>query len=131
MPVVAFDPEEFKGIYVEFADFDDTRLEYFFQVASVLVDNSEHSKVPYNPPHTVTRKLILYALICHLCELAIRGGGLVGSMTSASEGSVSAGYTAPTNPNAAWYNQTQCGAIAWQLMQPYILGGRAYRGCFR
>ena len=131
MPAVEFNPVEFKAIYPQFADFDDTRLNYFFSVACVLVDNSERSRVPYNPPSDETRKIILYALVCHLGELAIRGGGLVGSLANAAEGSVSTGFTVPTNPNAAWYNQTQCGATAWQLMQPFILGGRAYNGCFR
>lgn len=131
MAAVTFDPEEFKSIYPQFSDFDNVRLEYFFSVASILVDSSERSIVPFNPPKNETLKIILYLLVCHFCELSIRGGGLVGSLSSASEGSVSTGFTVPTNPNAVWYNQTQCGATAWQLMQPFILGGRSYNGCFR
>lgn len=131
MPAVVFNPEEFRGIYPRYAGMTDEQLNYAFGVACVLVNNTERSSVPYDPPVEVTRKIILYALVCHLCELALRGGGLVGSLSSAAEGSVSTGFAVPTNPNAAWYNQTQCGATAFQLMQPFIMGGRAYRGCFR
>ena len=131
MPAVEFNPEEFKALYPRIADFSDAQLNHAFNLACELVNNTDASSIPYNPPATVARKLILYALVCHLCELALRGGGLVGSLSSAAEGSVSTGFAVPTNPNAAWYNQTQCGATAFQLMQPFIMGGRAYRGCFR
>lgn len=131
MPAVIFDSAEFKLVYPQFIDLPDEQLQHFFDAATILVDNSERSKVPFNPPKIMTRKVILYALVCHFATLFLRGGGVVGSLTSASEGSVSTGFTVPTNPNAAWFNQTQCGAFAYQLMLPFIVGGRAYNGCFR
>lgn len=131
MAVVVFDSAEFKAINPQFADFTDAQLQFAFDVACLVADNTERSRIPYSPPADNTRKTILYLLVCHLCELAIRGGGFVGNMTSAAEGSVSVGIAAPTNPNAAWFNQTQCGATAWQLLLPYMLGGRLYNGCFR
>jgi len=131
MAGVAFDPDEFRGGNPQFADFADAQLQFAFDAACLVVDNSGRSKVPYNPPKVIARKTILYLLICHLCELNIRGGGTVGIMTNASEGSVSAGFAAPTNPNAQWFDQTQCGATAWQLLMPYLLGGRLYNGRFR
>lgn len=137
MAIVVFDPSEFRDINPQFnprlgfAGFTDAQLQFAFEVACLVVNNSEHSIVPYNPPTVNTRKIILYLLVCHLCELKIRGGGIVGTMTNATEGSVSAGFSAPMNPNAAWFNQSQCGALAWQLLLPYALGGRLYNGCFR
>lgn len=131
MAVVAFDPNEFRAANPQFVEYMDEQLQFAFDVACLVVDNSGRSKVPYSPPKVTARKTILYLLVCHLCELNIRGGGTVGTMTSASEGSVSASFAAPTNPNAQWFNQTQCGATAWQLLMPYLLGGRLYNGCFR
>lgn len=131
MAVVTFDHAEFKEIYPQFANFSDERLTFYFDMACVLVDNTERSRIPYNPPEVNTRKIILYALVCHFAELFLRGGGVVGALTSATEGSVSTGFSMPVNPNSAWYNQTQCGAFAYQLLLQFMLGGRAYRGCFR
>ena len=132
MPAVEFNPQEFIEIHKpRFDEFTSARLHHLFGVACELVDNTERSHVPYLPPARMTRKVILYALVCHLCELFLRGGGAVGNLTSASEGSVSMGFSAPANPNAAWYNQTQCGATAYQMMLPFMLGGRTYNGCFR
>lgn len=132
MPAVEFSPVEFKDIYPQFGDFADARLEFFFDGACVLVNNSEKSIVPYDPPKDRTRKIILYALVCHACILEARGGGVVGALTSAAEGSVSSGFAPLNGPAAAaWYQQTQCGATAWQMLTPFMLGGRGYYGCFR
>lgn len=137
MPAVTFDPNEFKRIYPQFSAgascpaHADEQLQFAFDIACLVVDNSERSSIPFDPPAVTARKTILYLLVCHLCELRIRGGGVVGSMTNAAEGSVSAGFTAPTNPNAQWFNQTQCGATAWQLLSGFMLGGRLFNGCFR
>lgn len=131
MSAVTFDIAEFRGIFPQFAEIPDAQLNYFFDTATILVDNSGRSKVPFNPPAVTTRKTILYALVCHLCTLFLRGGGVVGTLSNAAEGSVNTGFSVPQNPNAAWYNQTQCGATAYQLMIPFIMGGRAYNGCFR
>lgn len=131
MPAVAFDPQEFKVIYPQFADFSDLQLSHCFSVATTLIDNSESSRIPYNPPGVGTRKVILYALVCHLCELSLRGGGVVGVLTNATEGSVSSGFSAPSTPGAEWYAQTQCGFLAHQLLKSYTLGVRTYNGCFR
>lgn len=131
MAAVVFDPNEFRELKPQFADFTDAQLNNAFDIACEIVDNSERSKVPYNPPAVKTRKIILYALVCHLCELEKRGGGIVGTMTSASEGSVSASFAALNRKNAEWYDQTECGATAWQLLSGFMLGGRLYNGCFR
>jgi hypothetical protein len=45
-------------------------------------------------------------------------GGMVGRVSTASEGSVSVSseYAAANNENAAWYAQTRYGAAYWQLI---------------
>ena len=107
-------------------------MNFAFDVACQVLDNSEQGKVPYNPPAITARKIILYLLLGHLCELKTRGDGIVGNMSSASQGSVSAAFSAPSNPgggaNACWFKQTQCGATAWQLLSSYVNGGKIYRG---
>jgi hypothetical protein len=128
MPVVVFDPVEFRNLKPQFADLSDAQLDYAFDLACEVVSNSESSLVPYDPQAGVkTRKILLYALVCHFCELRTRGD-FVGTMTSAGEGSVNASFSLPpvTDANAAWYMQTQCGATAWMLMRRYVLGGRLY-----
>lgn len=131
MAVVSFDVSEFRDVYPQFSDFTDAQLEHAFNVATLVLRNTERSHVPYNPPEVMDRKTLLYLLVCHLCELAIRGNGIVGSVTNATEGSVSAGFSVPQNPKAAWFQQTQCGATAWQILLGYVIGGKLYRGCFR
>ena len=132
MPVVSFDQEEFKAIYPQFADFTEQRLRFFFEAACQIVDNTERSRVPYDPDRGVTaRKVLLYLLVCHLGELSIRGDGVAGQVSSVSEGSVSVSFGASQSQNAQWYEQTQCGATAWKMMLGYVIGGRLYNGCFR
>ena len=134
MPIVAFDPREFRTKYPEyrqFREFSETRLEHFFEIACGLVSNTKRSVVSYNPPEDVARKTILYLLVAHQCELSRRGGGVVGAITNTSQGSTSAGFSASTNRDAEWFNQTQHGATAYQMLLPYALGGRLFHGCIR
>jgi len=129
--VVVFDPAKFRSIYPDFAGFTDEQLDFAFDVVCQVVDNSERSRIPYRPPAVKTREVVLNLLVCHLCELAKRGAGIVGAMTNASEGSVSAGFSMPADPSDAWFNQTQCGATALQILLGFALGGRLFNGCFR
>ena len=133
MAVVVFDPVEFRNLKPQFAALTDAQLAEAFDLACELVDNGESARIPYDPPAVRTRKILLYALACHFCELEKRGGGIVGSLTGAAEGSVNASFTPPpvTDANMSWYMQTQCGATAWMLLRRYALGGRLYNGCFR
>ena len=127
MAVVIFNPVEFKDVYPQFADFTDAQLQFAFDVACLVLDNSERSRVPYDPPGKTARKTIFSMLVCHLCGLKKRGD-IVGAVTSAAEGSVNVGFAAPANPDAQWFNQTQCGATAWQILSGYLPGGKLYRG---
>ena len=130
MAAVVFDPEEFRQARPKFAALTDAQLSAAFDLACEVVDNGGRARVPYDPPAVKTRKIVLYALVCHFCELQDRGG--VGILTGAAEGSVNASFSPPpvTDANEAWYMQTQCGATAWMILRRHALGGRLYNGCF-
>lgn len=129
MSVVVFDPELFRAMYPACAAMSDTELAGFFTTATLLVSNRESSRIPYNPPETIDREVLLYAATCHMAELATRGSGAVGRVASAGEGSVNTALTMGARNNASWWEQTQCGATVWQLLLPYRMGGRYVSGC--
>jgi hypothetical protein len=136
MAAVEFDPAEFRAERPAFNDVPDDVLTAYFAAAEELCDNSESSRVPYDPdatPPVLTRRIVLYALVCHFGTLQMRGDSAVGAVTSASEGSVSSSFAALPSKSeaAAWFNQTQCGALAFLLLRRYALGGRLFNGCFR
>ena len=45
--------------------------------------------------------------------------GLVGRISDASQGSVSVRTEFPNEPDEAWYNQTQWGAMYWAMAAPF------------
>lgn len=108
------------------------QLSALWEMACTLIDNSEGSLIPYDPDNGVyIRKIALYALVCHLATMATWGAnGQSGTITSASEGSVSASFQIPTLPGggvtAQWYNQTPCGRTVWTLLRRLSLGGIYY-----
>ena len=139
MAVVVWDVAEFRTLYPQF-DYPggrmpctDGQLAGLFEMACALVDNSETSTIPYEPDRGVTiRKVLLYAIVCHLATLAWQGRqGQFGTISNATEGSVSVGFQQPTLPASgvtqAWYGQTPCGLLAWSLLRRYALGGVGYK----
>lgn len=128
MAVVTLDADAWRELYPAFAAATDAQVRHWFAVACLLVDNSERSPVPYDPPARLQRQAILDLVMCHLATLD-RRGGIVGRMSNAAQGSVNTGidYQAG-NKNAAWWTQTQCGATVWQLLKPYRVGGAYYHG---
>lgn len=133
MAIVELDIQEFKSFKPQFVNLTDAQIESAFSVAALYVDNTVTSKIPYDPANNVdTRKWLMYLMMCHLLTLDMRGN-VTGAVTNATEGSVSTGFQAlpTTTAGQAWYNQTPCGAAYYQLMMPFMLGGRLYNGCFR
>lgn len=120
MNVVVFDAEEFLALYPQFQNvFTPEQLGIFFNAACLLLDNTEKSKIK----DLTERKTLLYMLVCHIATLQQRGTGMVGLLTSATEGKVSANLQAYTsNPN--WYSQTQCGSMFWLATAKYRVGMR-------
>ena len=127
MNVVVFDAEEFLALYPQFQNvFSPEQLGIFFNAACLLWDNTENSQVNV----LTERKTLLYMLVCHIATLQQRGTGMVGLLTSATEGKVSVGLQAYTsNPN--WYSQTQCGSMFWLATAKYRVGMRyiGYTSC--
>lgn len=121
--VVVFDATEFLALYPQFNNvFTPGQLTQFFNVACMLCDNTKDSKVT----DLTERKTLLYMLVCHIATLMQRGTGMVGIISSATEGKVSVGLqNVINNPN--WYNQTQCGSMYWLATAKYRVGMRYVR----
>lgn len=118
--VVVFNAEEFLALYPQFQNvFTPEQLGVFFNAACLLLDNTKNSKVK----DLAERKTLLYMLVCHIATLQQRGTGMVGLLTSATEGKVTVGFQAFTN-NPNWYNQTQCGSMYWLATAKYRVGMR-------
>lgn len=92
---------------------------YFDFATNFIVANSP----THRPKICWKRRLILYCyLVAHQAALQKRGMGVVGIITSASQGSVSQGTQAPPqNLNFAWLGQTNWG-------EAFLAAIRLYRG---
>lgn len=123
--VVVFDVDEFKTLYPQFANVDETILQNYFNAATLLLDNTDKSPVK----DLAERKLLLYMLTCHIATLKGRGDSIVGTITAATEGKVNVSVTPLVNAN--WYNQTVCGSMYWQATSKYRVGVRYYAYCRR
>jgi hypothetical protein len=120
MAVVVFDPAAFKLAYPAFAAVSDALLTNYFNLATLYLSNTDCSIVQDIPRRTT----LLWLLTAHIAFLSGAlnpdgSPGMVGRISSATEGSVSVSTEYPTNPNNAWFLQTQWGAIYWQATLPY------------
>ncbi|PHM30020.1 DUF4054 domain-containing protein [Xenorhabdus innexi] len=126
MAVVTFDPDAFLELYPRFAGaLTNGQLQQAFDVACLLLDNSDNSIIPYEPSGTQERKTLLYLLTCHVATVTLWGDkGQAGPASSASEGSVSVSFAVPDAANASWFKLTPCGQMYWQATRKYVVGGR-------
>ena len=131
MAVVVFDPAEWLEVYPQFKGLlTDAQLTQAFNIACLMLDNTDASPVPYDPDKGIeTRKILLWLLVCHLAALALRPVNQSGPMTNATEGSVSVGFQVPTALNGQYFQQTPCGQSYWQAIKKYVVGGRYYDIC--
>lgn len=133
MAVVEFDPAAFLEACPQFAPggepiLTDGQLSQAFEVACLMLNNTNSSPVPYNPEKGIfTRRTLLYLIVCHLCTLALWQPGQAGPLASATEGSVSVSFSIPNITGREYWNMTPCGQSYWQAIRPYALGGRYYR----
>lgn len=120
MAVVTFDPAAFRARYPEFSAVSDTLLDAYFTEASLYCDNTDNS--PVCDP--VYRAVLLNMIVAHIATLNGQNANLpsagqtVGRLSSATEGTVSAGLSMDNQPvttGAAFWQQTQYGAQFWQL----------------
>lgn len=125
MAIVTLDATKFKKQYPEFSGLSDDVCARLFDVACIYLNNTDRSPIR----NAAKRETLLFMLMAHVQSLsanatgsasggsAAGGSGMVGRVSSATEGSVSisADY-GPTSGSAAWFLQTQYGAMYWQAI---------------
>ncbi|EDZ09403.1 DUF4054 domain-containing protein [Salmonella enterica] len=123
MGKVTFDWQAFSALYPEFSAVGQVAAAALFGKATALyLDNTDDSPVT----DLNEREQLLFLLVAHQCALRGFGKsgdgqpGLVGRITSASEGSVSVSVdNSGSNDASWWYLQTPYGADYWQATAPY------------
>jgi len=121
MAVVIFNVDVFKERYPEFAGISDGLLKSYFAEATIFLNNTDSSPVT----DVDIREVYLNMLVAHIAALNSDvyqrlSSGLVGRISSASEGSVSVSVDAgSSSPDSWWYLQTSYGAEYWQATSPY------------
>jgi hypothetical protein len=119
--VVVFVPATFKTLFPAFAAVADGVLSIYFTLATLVLNNSCCSRVQ----DATVREQLLNLLVAHIAS--IFGGpngtpsGLVGVVTSATEGSVSVSAELASHIpfTAAYFAQTQYGLLFWQATAPW------------
>lgn len=116
--VVIFDSGEFLAAYPEFTGTSTGLLQANFNLASINIANCCGSPV-VDP---VVRQALLYLLTAHITFLFTpslannqQPPGIVGRISSATQGSVSLAAEFPTTIESAWFNQTKYGAQFWAM----------------
>jgi hypothetical protein len=138
MAAVVLDLGAFRATYPELETLTDEQILVDWTMATGLCDNTDASPIADED----YRKVCLNALAAHFAILngqnaqGAARSGLVGRISSAGQGSVNVSVDMPSNPNAAWYMQTQYGATFWQLttqirMALYVPGPRRNMDPFR
>lgn len=141
MPAAAFNYAAWVARYPEFGAVGAELAALYFAEAGFYLDNTDASPVP----DTGMRLVLLNMLTSHVAALAGAlepGGkptGMVGRVSSASEGSVSVSVDSGLAPGtAAWFQQTQYGLSFWQATKnlrsavyvaptPYVFERSAWR----
>ena len=120
--IVTFDPNAFCTQYPSFCKVSSVALQNNFNLATLQLNNSWCSVVQDEP----TRQMLLYLLTAHITALlnGVNGKGptgLVGRLSSATEGSVTANVDYLSNPTEAeaYLTQTQWGATFWRSTVVY------------
>ena len=127
---ITFSYSAWIALFPELAGVSEDQATMYFNIATLYVRNDGQG--PINDPNMLTTLLNLTT--AHIAKLFSQqtngipttGGSsspspIVGRISTASEGSVSvATELAGDQPaSAAWWEQTQYGFAAWQLMKPF------------
>lgn len=118
--VAVFDVTAFRLAYPMFASVTDDQLQAMFDLAGIYLRNDGSGLVRQVSVQTT----LMYLLTAHLAQMTFGtngsgASGIVGRITSASEGSVSVSSDYPTTPSNAWFLQTPFGASFWQATAAY------------
>lgn len=129
MGAVTLDPTEWKQKYPQYSTLTDGQVEDLFFAAQMYLENTALSVVSDEEK----RKYLLYLLTAHIAWLMYvdsngdGGPGLVGRISSASEGSASAATAISGAPfSAEFFMQSQFGFMFWNATKIYRMG--FYRG---
>jgi|APMI01.1.fsa_nt_gi hypothetical protein len=122
MTVAVFDYAAWVARYPEFGAVSEQRAALFFAEAGLYLDNTDAS-----PVQDANRRLLyLNMLTAHIAalsgalEASGKPNGLVGRVSSASEGSVSVSTELGLVPGSAvWFQQTSYGLSFWQATKGY------------
>lgn len=118
--VVVFEPGPFKTAYPSFSTVPDAALNLNFLLATLALNNTCRSIVL----DANERETLLNLLTAHITALlnGVNGAppaGIVGRISTATEGSVSVSAEFIASAAASWFIQTQWGAMFWQLTLKY------------
>lgn len=122
MAIVVLDISKFRAMFPEFSNVTDVQLPFLFDQATDYLNNTDFSLVV----DVTKRERLLYLLMAHLAYVRYGdnkgngGSGLVGRLSSASEGSVSVSSEAgQVEFRYMWYTQSQYGMDFWQATKVY------------
>lgn len=117
--IVVFDAGAFVNRYPEFTSVSAPTLQTYFDEATIYLDNTQSSPVS----DLTIRATLLNMVTAHIAALNGNGNpaGLVGRVTAATQGSVSAqaSYSNAVSGSMAWYIQTSYGASYWAATARY------------
>lgn len=122
---VTFDYAKWVARYPEFVNVADATAQLYFTEATIYHTNRGVGSGPSDP---AVQLMLLNMLTAHIAaRYALPSGqaqpadGIVGRITSASEGSVSvqAEYAKDVTINQAWYMTTKYGTDYWNATRPY------------
>lgn len=122
MAIVTLDIPKFRAMFPEFSNVSDEQLTFLFEQSTDYLNNSDYSLVD----DAIKRERLLYLLMAHLAymrygdEKGNGGSGMVGRISSATEGSVSVSSDlGPVEFRYAWYTQSPYGMDFWQATKVY------------
>lgn len=118
--VVVFVPATFRVDFPMFTTVTDAALRMNFAIAELALNNTCRSIVM----DANKRETLLNLLVAHITALlnGVSGAppaGIVGRIASATQGTVSVAAEYVAGAAAAWFIQTQWGAVFWQLTLQY------------
>lgn len=131
MAIVVLDITKFRAMFPEFSNVTAETLPFLFDQATDYLNNSDFSLVD----DVIKRERLLYLLMAHLAYMRYGdangngGSGMVGRISSASEGSVSVSSEAgQVEFRYMWYTQSPYGMDFWQATKVYRMANY-YPGC--
>ena len=126
--MVTLDPAVFKQRYPQYDSLTDEQIDYLFELANALIDQSIFSS-------DAKATTIMYVLTAHLAYINYKdssgngGGGQVGMVKDAEEEAVSVSFDAGTVPfSRFWFMQSPFGVLLLQLLKPYLMG-QVFKPC--